>query len=660
MLNNITNFLNLIAGKAVKSTLDPDDLIPVASKDFRYKGNYRPTAIPFKELQKQLGTGGGGTGGNAGPVCDITMEQKAITFGPEVTVTLDFLTQIPTPDVLIPGVLEVLPESFMNIWVNVANGGYTQLDTWNTQYTGGPWGYSDLSDIETRNYTPWSIYSSSNEETVLYDPISNTYWKFYFVSYDFRSGFTYTRSQIFLPDFCEITFSDGSKMNSASGLVTGPNVTENIDANGITTYTVGGSAMSYSNVLFVDPIFGNDSTGLAGRFDLPYRNIAQAVTIAAGMGGSLTQRTLIYIRKGTYTTSVNLTNWVDFYCEPGVVFNGSGSVRDNGVSVTSNFYGYAKFVAKTSITLNITGNSTVNFQFDYIDNSSAQCINVTPLVGGQSEVLIEGNKIFGTTLGVGYAIALRRKANVTMNIKSWIWAYHSVFDIRDNYDGVLTVNCPKIRLANDNIYGGNFKQAVICYSSTANARMTFNADFVNEGLSYLGGISGMITNWSSSSGIIEVNGNIYGGETYAVYASGNTTSGRVVVTGNMFSNIQVIWASSFNSCYVRKGLISKPSIIGGSTIAMNQNAKVFFDDVKIYNAQVNGDLINIVSATNEVNLYNVIGQSEGALGLAITSAVLVNVKVHASRFNKPLNVNITDVLTPSGVIVDSLVVVPKF
>jgi hypothetical protein len=247
-----------------------------------------------------------------------------------------------------------------------------------------------------------------------------------------------------------------------------------------------------------------------------------------------------------------------------------------------------------------------------------------------------------------------------MHIKRWIRAYHSIFDVRDNYDGQLVVTCPRIILDAGNFYGGNFKQAVISYSSTANARMIFNADFINEMPAFAGGIAGMITNWSATNGIIEVNGNIYGGETYGVYASGNQAAGRIAVTGNVFSNIQPIVVSSNNSCYVRQGIVSKPSTIPGSTIAMNQSSKLFLDDVKVYNAQVNGDLILVIDPTNDLNLYNVVGQSEGVNGLAITSGNIVGVKIHSSRFNKPLNANVTDLLVPSGFINDPLVVVPKF
>ena len=40
MLNNLTNFFNLIAGKRVKTTANPDDLITLGVRDPRTPGIY--------------------------------------------------------------------------------------------------------------------------------------------------------------------------------------------------------------------------------------------------------------------------------------------------------------------------------------------------------------------------------------------------------------------------------------------------------------------------------------------------------------------------------------------------------------------------------------------------------------------------------------------
>lgn len=57
MLNNLTNFLNIIAAGMVKKTLSDTDLIAVGTKDKNYDGGYKPTAITFEDLQAQLGGG---------------------------------------------------------------------------------------------------------------------------------------------------------------------------------------------------------------------------------------------------------------------------------------------------------------------------------------------------------------------------------------------------------------------------------------------------------------------------------------------------------------------------------------------------------------------------------------------------------------------------
>jgi len=54
MLNNLTNFFNLIVGGRIKSELEPSDLIAIGTKQSSKLGDYKPTAIEFKNLQAQL------------------------------------------------------------------------------------------------------------------------------------------------------------------------------------------------------------------------------------------------------------------------------------------------------------------------------------------------------------------------------------------------------------------------------------------------------------------------------------------------------------------------------------------------------------------------------------------------------------------------------
>lgn len=54
MLNNLTNFFNLIVGRRIKTQLEPSDLIAVGTKQSPTLGDYKPTAIKFEDFVNSL------------------------------------------------------------------------------------------------------------------------------------------------------------------------------------------------------------------------------------------------------------------------------------------------------------------------------------------------------------------------------------------------------------------------------------------------------------------------------------------------------------------------------------------------------------------------------------------------------------------------------
>jgi hypothetical protein len=69
MLNNLTNIFNLIKSRMVKTTLESSDLLVVGTRDNKYGGDYKPTAIKFSDLQAQL---------NAGEVQSVTDDGNGV------------------------------------------------------------------------------------------------------------------------------------------------------------------------------------------------------------------------------------------------------------------------------------------------------------------------------------------------------------------------------------------------------------------------------------------------------------------------------------------------------------------------------------------------------------------------------------------------------
>ena len=60
MLNNITNFFNLIKTGKVKTQLDGTDLLPIGTRDTRFTGQYQPTMIKYSDLVAGLVGGSNG------------------------------------------------------------------------------------------------------------------------------------------------------------------------------------------------------------------------------------------------------------------------------------------------------------------------------------------------------------------------------------------------------------------------------------------------------------------------------------------------------------------------------------------------------------------------------------------------------------------------
>lgn len=54
MLNNLTNFFNLIRGRQMKTAAEPEDLLILGTRDSRYEGGYKPTGITVSDFTSSL------------------------------------------------------------------------------------------------------------------------------------------------------------------------------------------------------------------------------------------------------------------------------------------------------------------------------------------------------------------------------------------------------------------------------------------------------------------------------------------------------------------------------------------------------------------------------------------------------------------------------
>jgi hypothetical protein len=543
MLQNITNFFNLIRGRKIKTTPDGSDLIPLGTRDPRYDGFYQPTGITVDDFVASLPAG------------------------------VQSVTAAPSPS---PG--------GDGIFVN------------NT------------------------------------DPLNPV--------------LSFTGVQV-----------DGTTI-TGTGVFGDPLV------------AVGGGAVNYANVIFVDSTNGNDGTAVINDFTKPMATIAGAITLASGLSSDFVDRALIYIRKGLYFLSGTNTlyDYVDFYSEVGVVIQGGfGRLSDQFAPgpVNVNFMGYADIV---NCDLYITKASTVNVQVNSMTNINALFLIIP--ASGTANVTIEANKLYSQGNGTSYGITIRNSSNVTVNIKEKYSALYSLFDVR-NHSGRIVVNAPKLALADGNPYGygGNFKQVVIIRANLG-GEMIINGDLVNEDTVYYGGISAMITRFQDSWGTLRVNGNIYSGDTFGINAQGSSAASRTIVNGDIRTNHLCAYVGNSSQLIVRNGTLMNWNTYSAAllypVLALGGTASgLYVENCTMYSLGTGGaGGINKDTQASTLVVNNVLYSGADTVGFFVINT-LAGQPVNNARFNnvrssKPLDTNITDLLSPTGFILDANTLAPNF
>ena len=430
----------------------------------------------------------------------------------------------------------------------------------------------------------------------------------------------------------------------------------------------GGGAVNYANVIFVDSTNGNDGTGAVNDFAKPMLTINGALSLASTLSPSFTSRALIYLRKGYYVVNTQFSpttfiDYADFYSEPGVIIAGGyGRISDqfSPAPVNVNFMGYADMF---NCDFYIVKASTINIQVNSITNDTPAFLVIPG--SGTANVTIEANKIYSQGLGTAYGSTIRNSSNVTVNIKEKYSCPYSLFDIR-NHSGRIVVNAPNLTLTDGNIngYGGNYKQVVIIRANLG-GEMIINGDLVNEEiLSYVGSNAGIISRVQDSWGTLRINGSIYSGNMFGVNAQGSSAASRTIINGNVRTNNLVCYVASNSSLVFRNGTLMNWNTTTGSAsypvMSVGGNGNIWVENCHIHSL---GSASSTVSAfwkdttTSNINVYNTVYSAADTSGSFIRNSAggqpVNNVRILNCRSTKPLDTNITDLLTPTGFIQDA-------
>lgn len=434
----------------------------------------------------------------------------------------------------------------------------------------------------------------------------------------------------------------------------------------------GGGAVNYSNVFFVDDINGNNGTGLQNDFTKPYLTLVTAYVAAIASAPTATNRALVYVRRGEYTADglLVLSNYVDVYCEPGVVFVGM-AIIDGNSSIEAKWLGKASFtgiIFASNELLRLTGTtSKVYFEFDDLFSNRA----AFGIFNGASATIV-GRKVFAETFNTGYGCTFRGSGTIIVNITEELAAWHQVIGVR-SFSGKLYVTCPRMYLHEGNYYGGDFKQ-VIAIRDSLGGEVVLNGDLiVNPLAGYYAGISGAITRWTDSWGTIRLNGNIYAENQFGVYGLGSSGASRTIINGDVKTNNLVAYVASNSNVVFRNGTLMNWNTNVGSegypVFSMGGSAKIWVENCHMYSLGTGATQANIAgvwkdTTTSQLCINNTVHSGSDAIGFFVRNSAagqpVNNVRIMNSRSTKPLDTNIVDLLSPTGYVQDPNIIAIGF
>jgi hypothetical protein len=412
---------------------------------------------------------------------------------------------------------------------------------------------------------------------------------------------------------------------------------------------------SYENykVVYVDSLYGNDSTGQLNRVDLPYATFALA---NSDLTNSYASNGLVYIKRGLYTESCVLSDNTDYYCEPGVVFSQNGFSDSNG-SVTSNIYGYSEFngTDATLVALDVNNSSNINFEFDSIDN-----LQVGIKLNSDGNINVKGRYIKSKS-DYGSVISVEGAGNFNFDIRDGVIGAYDVVYIKSGFTGQFSIKSPNI-ICDSSLNGLG---PVVGSGHALNVHETTSGTvLINSNLSnisvYSGGNNSAV---KVGSGYVTINGNLNGSNEIGLYLT-NGDIGNVTVNGNIYSDKEAIkHLGNKTKLRVNNSLV-KSNGLGTSTYSIHINSAsqsgTYLYNTTIYNGLTNSGIIYMQGTTSQLGIYNSFGYSPGATGKFIYGTPSFNVGIHNTRSNKDNFVAVNDTFSPSGFIYDTHLYLPNF
>lgn len=240
-----------------------------------------------------------------------------------------------------------------------------------------------------------------------------------------------------------------SEFNNDAGYITQTDIPENVsefnnDAGYITQDEV---SLEYQKTLFVDNVYGNNSTGVREDFFKPYNTIQSAIN-------SATSGDTVHVRSGNYSENIVLKDGVNLFFES-VVLN--GTITDGGVKTKSVIKGGLKLTSQTKyvITISAAGSEII------MDIEGTDCRDTLIRMDGGTEQ--EPNYLtflakYIRGLSIDYILRASENCNVTIHVFEEVvcntslpgWSYALLFT-RGNFTGRVYFTAPYVYIGESSV-----------------------------------------------------------------------------------------------------------------------------------------------------------------------------------------------------------------
>lgn len=418
------------------------------------------------------------------------------------------------------------------------------------------------------------------------------------------------------------------------------------------------TAVLHTHYAFIDLVTGNDTTAALGDVTKPYATIASAQTALIAFGVSESQPGCIYLRSGTYGSTITLKTNIITYCESGVVFTAGGFIDDIN-TVKAIVLGHGQFIQNATLYTGAFATEVYIEAHSLIKTAgySNRGISVIPI--GWSNITVVLDKcILGTT---AYDMILRGLTNFNFTCKTQVECTYNICTVNYNADqyaiGKFVLTAPSWLFKTA---GSSYVKYAIRLQGTATGfEWIMNGDIIFEAANSTSLLVWALLGYNDT---LTFNGNINLGAANGGQAL-NSSNTKVIFNSPTFKgttflmNVNQSLEVLFNKCRIIKQIgTATPAfqVAGTSKLNMIGCQFIHLDTGSI-------DMINITSNTVEVNMLRTDAQASGSANYLINSnatTAVLGIK------NCISNINISNVVlhkyATNNLEVESLLTLPNF